>query len=776
MDAKIRAIVSKAAGTYFIVTDNSAVAEIEEDSRLRLFFINSKKGPVNVLCKFAKGNTTGFTTMFGKGTRLEEKKGNFSTRVCLDALTTGPIAVINLRAFDDTLDLTTALGMNPNIDKNSINNALPYTKLFNTNKFWTAYPKGMPDLFTNDSLLTFGNVGNNDLSIFVTFATDTDVEGLTSQGDYTLANSTLEIDEYPALNTEMLLKRTFVNVYVFNNTFNEDSISTNKYYGQYFDEDGNVDIDNIDSLCDVTEAGFVKKFTGSLIPHLVSETDENISIDNVINAYYTTYGLIAYINDDLFEAENTFLLDIDGYKFFNGTTAKVTGTSDYLMSYVVPDTLTTASVTYPPTTVVENAAPAEANLITYQCAKVSEIAFEGSFDQGIIVGDKIRGIDGELVTVDSITVLDSATVIGSTTSTYNKVQYNCSGNILFTQVGTTTVYTIIKENTFIDNGTIHPFDMSAYKVRAAQFTDGTSSRQSEILDMMNTTGIFKGIVGTEGIRYVVDCFKSFVESSYKYQYGLLMYNLDQSNRFVRAIINEPFVEDLQKSTNPLFKDASGGTFSWEYLKTGGNTTYSSKLLTKFTTGASFCFFFGPGNIVNYVTRPLSGLISNLFYSKTNQYDVVANSTGYVDNVEELETAIDDEDRAYCEAFRYNPIIYLSSGYTIYGNNTGQKLNTAQLQIHNSELLAYIKIQLYGLAKTESFKKATYNDYLRTQTECENFMESLVTAGAVESDGLVVKCDTENNTTELKKYKIKLVHIEYTPVNALEKVVFDLTIN
>jgi len=785
MDTKLRQIVSKAAGTYFIVTDNSQVANIEAESKMRLFFINMEKGPVNMLFKFAKGDSLGFLSVFGKTTRLQEKKGNFSISTCLDALSAGPIAVINLRAFNEN-DKSGLVGMNPNIlDSNAVE--FEYSNLFNTNNFWAPQPKNMvaPLEIEGANLLNFGNIGNNNLSIFVTFAKSSDVLAITSEGQNTLANCSLTIDEYPAIDPNMLLENTFVNVYVFNNTFNPVTVGTNQFYGHLFNAQGNLDFTRIEELIDISEAGFATKFTGSLIPGLVSENDIDISIDKVINQQYMNIGLLAYINDELFEASNKFLLDVFADEFYDETGDAV---NTNLLSHITPVALTTVDVVYPLVTKEANVAPLAANVINYGCVKVDTNKFEGSFEQGLRVGDILKGTEGK-VKIVSIDIIDALAIIGD--STYTKVQFICSGSVKFEDtivpavIGTGTVENpqfpakttseVTKFNLFTKTGLIKPFALNAYVPRSTQFTDGTSEKQNEILNMMISPGIVKGIKSATGIRYVVDCFKSFVEPSYKSQFGSLMVSLDQSNKFVRAIINEPFIEDLQKSSNPMFKQTPTGIFDWSYVPEGGNKTYSSKLLTKFSLGAEMCFFFGPGNIVGSITKPLTGLISNLFYNKRYAFDVVANATGYVDGIAELESAIDDDERAYCERFGYNPIIYFGGGNTIYGNLTGQKAKTAQQQIHNSELLAYIKESLYNLAKGESFKKGNYDDYLRTETETTNFMNGLALVGAVNANPVVI-CNASNNTPEIAKQKIKLIHIEYTPVDSLEKVVFDLQIN
>ena len=767
MDIKLRNIVNKAPGVFFIVTDASQVQAIAEEPKMRLIFINVEKGPINIMVKFAKGDITGFYSIFGKGTRLQEKRGNLSISTCIDALTSGPIAVINLRAFDDTLDTTTVLGLNPNINAEDTS-TVPYRSLFNINQFWSPKASNIPSLLTNNEVLTFGSVGNNDISVIVTKAKD--ITNLTAEGEKTLFDSILEIDEYPALNFETLVKDTFVDVYIFNNIFNPLTVGTNPYYGQLFDNSGNIDFSNIDTLTSISQSGFIAKYTGSLIPNLISESSQEISIDNILNSNYINTGLISYINTDLFEADNKLLLDLKGISFFDEAGLKVDPSSDYMLSHVVPAELTTSTTTYPLTLKAQNVIPVSANLIAYKCVKISDTEFEGSFEQGIRIDDEFNGTNG-IVKVTDITILDPIAVIGVTTDTYTKVKITTSGPVTYTSTNTV----VTKVISFVENSLIHPFGLISYKPRLEQFTTGSADKQSEILDMMNDPGIVKGIKSESGIRYIVDAFKSFIEASYKYQFGQLCYSLDQSNVFVRAIINEPFVEDLQNSTNPLFKQLPGGTFDWTYVPIGGNKTYSTKFLTKFSTGADMCFFYGPGNIVGSVTKGIAGLVSNLFYTKSFDFDIVANESGYIDGITSLEVLLTDDDRISTENFKYNPIIQIDGNYTIYGNLTGQKIISKQSQIQNSELLAYIKLNLYAIGKKEAFKKDNYDDYLRTESQAKNFMDSLALVGAINANPIVI-CNASNNTKEIANNKIKLVYIEYTPANSLEKVVFDLKID
>jgi len=766
MDSRLRSIISKAAGTYFIVTDKSQVATIEAENKMRLYFINSEKGPVNMLFKFAKGDITGFTSIFGKSTRLSEKRGNFSHATCLDGIESGPIAVINLRKFEDT-DTVGISNMSANKLPQEINVA-KYSDLFNTNSFWSPKPENIKSLLENHCVLNFGNVGHNDVSIFVVRSKN--YASLTSEGEKSLLTCSLTIDEYPALDFHMLLKDTFVDVYVFNNTFDVTS-NTNQFFGHLFNNEGNLDLLRLSELATIAEAGFVTKFTGSLIPGLKNESAEDISIDTIINQQYMSVGIIADINEDVFESETPNFIDIYGNGYFDETGLLTVGSETKMLSHFVPSELTTEDVVWPLVTKVANIAPPAANKIKYVVEKVNETQFITSFEQGIRVGNKILGTEG-IVEVTGIDIIDPVAIIGVTEDTFTKVKVTCSGLIDYTTV--LTVNSIIKLNAFSESGLIVPTNLSGYVQRVEQFMDGTVEKQTEILNMMLDPGIVKGIKSTKGLRYVIDCFKSFVEPGYKSQFGQLCFTLDEANRFVRAIINEPFIADLQKSNNPLFKQYPGGAFDWTLVPQGGNKNYSTKSLTKFVTGGDLSFFFGPGEVIGNIVKPLAGKISNLFYLKAKAFDVVANESGYLTGVAELESDIDDVERVSCEAFNYNPIIDFN-GFTIYGNLSGQKDVTAQQQIHNSELLAYIKESLYNLSKGEAFKKGNYDDYLRTETETTSFMEDLVLAGAILPNPIVI-CNASNNTLEIQKVKIKLVHIEYTPVNSLEKVVFDLQIN
>lgn len=409
MDLKLLEIAGKQAGIYFIVTDISAVPAAITTSNLRLVPINSPKGPVNTVVVFQSGDTASFENVFGKSTRQMERKGNQSLKTALKCLEAGPVAVINLRSFDDEQDKTQIRAFSANSEKGETQ-LVPYTRLYNMNQLWTVTPKYMANLLTQKHLLNIGNIGTSDISVFIVVSTH--VDSVTSEGDNTLGKTELEIEEYPALNPEMLLKDTFVDVYVFNNTFNVADVTTNKYYGQFFDTDGNVDLSRLEELTEIPEAGFNRRFTGSLIPNLKSESGESISIDTVINQAYSETGLVAFINDEVLESDDLNTIDFDGSTFYDEEGNRLESASETMLSHVAPAQIHKTFVAFPPTSdmvkVIEDQEVIfETERYQNNDGTLDETSFIGVFEQGVRVGDRIKGINGSVVEVTGIEIIES---------------------------------------------------------------------------------------------------------------------------------------------------------------------------------------------------------------------------------------------------------------------------------------------------------------------------------------------------------------------------------
>lgn len=855
LDYRLREIVSQAAGLYFLVTDHSQVQEIEDETKLRVMFINEPRGLVNCLVQFSKGDTDGFESVFGTSNRITEKKGNFGIKVCKDALASGPIGVINLRPFPsansyntDICSFATSYYQRGTVSSNiTTPTQINYPELFDRNGFWNAKPKLITEGFNNDSdiditsdtcYLNFGNIGSSNVSLFVVKANETEAETLTREYEKTLGETELEIEDCAAINWNMKLKDTFVTVYVFANDFT--TLGTD--YAQLFvtvADENKIKVENLNTLAAITTSGFIKKFSGSLIPGLKNEYNEEISIDTVMNMYYSTTNIMCDLNVDLLDIEGNSPIDLSGamiYKYDTGNNSgfvnvcgaelsyytkwdnpnivnplgaqfsKVSGsTTDLNSSTMRVDDVTIGDLIFVKDDSTSNLAiPYEIigksndvplsnsySEITTPLAPYETLKLHSDTSNIESVGDVItityndsnnitQTITKTITAIDSnhnTVTLDSAykapNVASLTAFTASSSFY--SARVTVDRGLPTVTYACYCDN-YLDDSEIlvQPTTMKAYVSTADQFINGTSTRQKEILDLIYTKGMIRGLKNVKNLRYFVDTFKSYVEPNYKEQYGNLVLELDKVNKYVSCILNEPFVSDLIKSTNPLFRDTPDDSImNYSYIPKGGNPQFTTVKLEKFTDGVGMCFFFGPGDVIKYMSKPLSGIISNLFVTKKNEFDIIANTTGYLTGVTELEEKFSDEDRKYLESFRYNPIIDFD-GITIFGNLTGQKTVSKQQQIHNAELLQYIKTELYKLCKNQIFTKGAYDEYLRCQTQVTDFMDNLALRGAIEA-GATAQCNLENNTEEIRNYKIKLIKVDYTPFNCTEKVVFDLNI-
>lgn len=888
MDVRLREIAGKAAGTYFIVTDNSVTNEILPTSNLRLVPISTTKGILNTVVVFPKGAKDSFKAIFGNRNRREEKMGNFSIKSCLDMLDAGPIAVINLRSFNDDTDIVGIANMGTSIIADEVKTT-GYKQVFNTSGFWTPKAKNLIKNFTQENLLNFANIGNSNLSFFVTASNDTTISGLTDQGMENLAETDLTFDEFPALTKfpETLVKDTFVDVWIFHNTFDPASVNTNILYGRFFDQNGQIKQESLQDLANLKSSGFVRKITGTLIPYVKNERDEDISIDVLVNTHYATTGLFCAINEDVLESEDINdlpIINLTGFGYHEDGEIK---SENNLLSYRFTDEAP-KEVVFPPVNPsdIANYKTAEFIRVTgtiFPNGETSGNVINGILENGIrsnhiiqyVDTDSLETKEAKVVSVEtngtSTMVLPAAiggtftlgigeannnvlltptltNQVGVTHDLYRKTPTDLMftkirSNINLTDVivddgvtaGRTYQYAIVSSGpNFSDKATVTkqivieedavstepsnvsyptvaktasytsvlmtldkeikadeylrrltpeqqpsinllPTNLVSYVPRPEQFVNGTAARQKEILDVLISPSIIGGLANYDGISYVVDVFKSFIEAGYKYQFGQLRVELDKCNRFVNCLINEPFIEDIEDSTNPLFRDSYQGALNLkDYLSQGGNPDFTTNFLTKFVTGADGCFFFGDDEVEGANTYPLAPKVSENFINKQFPWDVIANTSGVLTLTGIAKNPTDDE-RIGMKNFRWNPVIKKKTGYVVYGNQTGVLGRSALSEIHNAELLRYIKESLYNISLDENFKKGTYEDLLSLEVEVQSFMDGLALQRALKPNP-VVKCNAENNTEEIENAGITLVEVEYFNYKSRDKVVFSLKLN
>lgn len=1019
---ELRQIAGKAAGTYFVVTDNSVGSQNEIFSNLRVAPISSEKGNVNQLIVFKKGDVKAFENIFGKSNRRQEKRGNFSHSACIDMIKQGDLGVINLRSFDDELDKIDAAGLNSD-GSGTVVKTVPYSMVFNPDGFWVVKDNLIIDAVDETSMLNFTNTSSTDLTIFTVFD-NTGVDELTNEGDETLQEMEITVEEYPGLNPNMKFKDTFVRVFIFANKF--DNALANEFYGEMFKQvsiDGQLTtvlkggLETLNKLKTITAAGFLDEIAGTVLPYIKSEFDVNLSIDDLLNANSRITGLSCTINSDVYETEfenapliidtygqsnegdlnlsvvkvanteanklkhdgehrlagatteanmidiinNEFYGDLINNSVINRATIKLnkdekfinvdasivnmfknanlnsivniddtaadnSGLGSVMDNPVVPSA--NLSLSTNPTESIDLAlyqgniplthTVDETNSVVEVVTKTTGDYYQFLLDfvrkdlftninAGYLSGklsklnvvnylynrrsqfvcnvevkttdnlsriitktdinifptvivdfltenaDKIKYGTNEIIAAQFDTLIDALTEVelsrvnvtpdfvgvgitdpaddfhvdviytsgyysttvarhdylratSTTAITFNAVKPSVATTVGWPETKLITyVYNSYKlivadkplrdltpSNIGEDSFGLHmvkplqltdfnllPTTLRGIKLREEQLINGSSARQSEILDVLNSPSIVKGFKNTTGVRYFVDVFKSFVEAEYKVQFNRLVKTLDECNIFTRAIINEPFVTDLKKSLNPSFKDATG-IFSNEYLKTGGNPDNSTAFINKPTLGAEMVYYYGSGHLdATENLQIVTPLVSGLFINKSKPWDIVANTTGVLSGITTLEdNPLDSSERKPLENFGWNPIIKKRRDFVVYGDFTGLnafKKRKALSFVSNSELLAYIKHELFNMSLDENFKKGTYSEYIKFETLIKNFMDSLALQNAIKPNPTVI-CNFVNNTDDIQRAGIKLVNIEYYNYRTLDKVVFALDLN
>lgn len=310
-------VANKPAGDYFLYYDRSLVPELVSASGLRVLIGQSKKGVVNTLTYHDKYDS--FTQIYGDVDRTLERDGCYFHRSAYEMLASGsPIAAINLRSFDDTLDITGKLEMSVVTDNNnSAIKDVPYKTLFDTERFWKVDTKAVVDTTGLDTLLTFANVGSTKKTIIVRKAFDSGVDGTITE----YYKNTLGKDVPSFLYGLDKISDTFVDVYVFNNDFtNTEDNQSNPNYGHLFNENGIVrattgtlseSTDGLKQLSQIRESGFVKVYTGSLISDLTDSSSNSLAITNAINLDFSTVGLMAGVNEKIFDNSARWFGDTD---------------------------------------------------------------------------------------------------------------------------------------------------------------------------------------------------------------------------------------------------------------------------------------------------------------------------------------------------------------------------------------------------------------------------------------------------------------------------------
>lgn len=294
----------KAPGVKLLTEVVEQTPQAQAPQGARILIANSRKGPVNALTLV--NNFTEYESMFDGISDADERRGNWSARSAQYMLDVSPIYVLNLRSFDDTLDLAGLQELSMEAQHlNKSAKTVAYTSLFNDQQFWKVDPTQLLKSDNADNLLVFGNVGSSSLSIFVR-KTRTNQTNLTFEQWYRNLNRPM-----PAyVNPFDKVVDWMIDVVIFENKFDQSS-SANANYGYCFNSDGsvktsvvntsNVTVDGLTQLTQIPEAGFLKTITGSLVEGFTDQYGNTQDVVRLINNDVEQVGLVAKINDQIFD-------------------------------------------------------------------------------------------------------------------------------------------------------------------------------------------------------------------------------------------------------------------------------------------------------------------------------------------------------------------------------------------------------------------------------------------------------------------------------------------
>lgn len=328
-----------------------------------------------------------------------------------------------------------------------------------------------------------------------------------------------------------------------------------------------------------------------------------------------------------------------------------------------------------------------------------------------------------------------------------------------------------------------PFALKKYKPRVEQFVNGTSARQSEVLNVMSST-LVNALKDRERIdfRYLVDGFKSYIDNNLKEHFTSVI----KERNVGAAIINAPSINEFKNSTNPYFKATTNGQFDASYIYNGGNLelpyTQTFSLASK---GSNHGYYYAPWFIFDdngsEIIFPPAPLVSNNFINKSNSgrpYDAVFGiDTGVVsgNGIKSLEYDFTDADRLALEKSGINPIMFRKSGGNIImGNRTAMRTNSALKFAHVNELITQIHEQMKPIALFLLGKYNNDQNRLIAKTRMDNVMQSILAQGAVQYYENIV--NKTNNTQEIISEGLAVMDTVIVPGYVNEKVVHRLIVN
>jgi hypothetical protein len=734
----------KSSGVYQLEFDKSITSDINIET-LRLLVGHSKKGPYNTPILITSAED--FTNVFGSIDKRLEKKGMFFHRSALEALSRGPILVLNLAKLTDSSKARFAKPVsNGNMTSGAVTGESVYTSYFDNDKFMVPSDSKVLTELANEgssdtNAINFVNIKQSAVTVFIRKAQDVAGFDINARDWYGEGNVPDFMNDFDYVSDFM------VDIFVFKGDFS--NVSNDPVYGAYFNADG-LDKSKLAEFANLRQVTLEAQYTGSLIPGFKDLEGRSLYVESIINTEARKTGLFCAIDEDAVLKETGSNIDLVGHSY--------NPTSTELLSYKINAGDRAVAEVFAGEQSTNGVYQANGSNFSIDFAELSNTPASIAISAGDYVAAAVT---------DRLAKVKRVSKEGSLYTVYCDVEVD----------GTWA-------DEFYKSWESASMYYTPFALPGALIEDQTISTSLDALK--GGTGLYAGLIDKDIIdfRYVVDTFTS---NDGELQNKSQLSSLAQARQNASAILNAPTVADFKKSTNPSFTNAEGD-FKVEYIAQGGNldknptSTYS---LPGINQGANYAFYYGPGLLVSDggkdLAVPPAAYVSNNFidkYTSAQPWSIVAGPRRGVvggSGLKGVEYAFDKADRDILEPFGINPIVFQRGvGLTILGNKTGQQsIKSALSSAHVREALIFIQEGISNILKDYVFQFNNTQTRLEIKTLADSFMESVKADGGVFEFQNVM--DQSNNTNEIIDNNIGVIDTKIEPVKGLEIVVHRTTI-
>ena len=672
----------KSSGMFRFTFDKSEIPG-EMSENLRLIVGYSERGPFNT--PVYVDSPSKFINIFGGINKKLERRGCFFHRMTLQALSAGPVVVLNLKPFNtsSTEEGYEKVGVSSfNVSDYIDVDEWGIESVYNTTRFWTLEPDGMGQRYFDQKA---GKSEDEKPKYITLSATDSigtsctvfmrgyrpDGYGISFAEWYSSVLNGEEMPSYLEGHEYDKIEEYFVEAFVFRGEMTKE-IATSESLGKYFYIDGNdvelrpylenafgEKIDTLTALSNDSNSNFVGWYSGTLLPQFKNSNGGYISIDLAFNADYDNHKMMMNLNmDALFDGDITLDdINVSGWKDIivtglntaNPREAEVLITDDDsidMLSFKGLKPSVSLIYTFDESNVILNEGYNEPNVYIYVAGDENVTVNEdvltikpGTNNSGFITSLATLAVGTKFIgKKDNENVILTITKITSTTNENGDIT---ELDINFDKPDAKPLYTEGDANSFAVCTTF--VSCSCNSIRPSYFkgyvyglTNPTSAMKSKLdwqTKILNTLNVYEGIrislTSRKDIqyKYLIDTFESFVGSEIKSHLTLIAKEKDNS----LALCNFPDAKTFKNCDYTSFTDKNG-RFQTRFIKDGGNKQKPIGIpfsLPSEGNGASFASFNTPVVLSDgtvKTTCPSAALVSNNFVAKYDSrfpYSIVA---------------------------------------------------------------------------------------------------------------------------------------------------------